>query len=121
MGISIINIEEKFKKIDTLHAYKVIAQMNNYLFKLVRMRREFIWHKHDETDEVFMVIEGNLQIDLRDQRLHLKPGEMVVIPKGVEHKPSCTEECKILLIEPVDTVNTGDAGGELTDTDFEWI
>lgn len=121
MDVSVVNPEEKFEKIDTLHAYKIIAQMNDYLFKLVRMKREFIWHKHDETDEVFMVVEGELQIDLRNKRLRLKKGEMVVIPKGVVHKPSCKEECKILLIEPAGTVNTGDAGGELTDTALEWI
>lgn len=121
MAISVINIEEKFKRLDALHAYKAIAQMNEYLFKIVRMKREFIWHKHDETDEVFMVIAGNLQIDLRDQRLQLNPGEMVVIPKGIEHKPSSVEECKIMLIEPIGTVNTGDAGGALTDHDVEWV
>ena len=68
-----------------------------------------------------MVMDGRLQIDLRDQSLHLTKGEMVVIPKGVEHKPSASEECRILLIEPAETVNTGDAGGDLTDTDLEWI
>ena len=121
MDISVVNIDEKFRKIDALHSYKIIAQMNAYHFKLVRMKREFIWHQHPETDEVFMVVDGHLQIDLRDERLQLKKGEMVVIPKGVEHKPASTEECKILLIEPVDTVNTGDAGGELTDKALEWI
>jgi mannose-6-phosphate isomerase-like protein (cupin superfamily) len=121
MDVSVVNIEEKFKTIDELHAYKIIAQMNDYHFKLVRMNREFIWHKHPETDEVFIVVDGNLQIDLRDKTLHLKKGEMVVIPKDVEHKPSSTEECRILLIEPAAMINTGDAGGNLTDTDMEWI
>jgi mannose-6-phosphate isomerase-like protein (cupin superfamily) len=121
MDISAVNIGEKFKRIDSLHTYKIVAQMNDYLFKLVRMKREFIWHKHEETDEVFMVIEGELQIDLPGNCLRLKEGEMVVIPKGVAHKPSSVDECKLLLIEPADTVNTGDAGGELTDTDLEWI
>lgn len=121
MAIAVVNIEEKFRKIDELHAYKIIARMNGYHFKLVRMKREFIWHKHPETDEVFMVIDGRLRIELRDQTLTLTRGEMAVVPKGVEHKPSCGEECRILLIEPADTVNTGDAGGELTDTAAEWI
>lgn len=119
--ISVVNIEDKFGKFRDLHSYKVIAQMNDYHFKLIRVKREFIWHKHPETDEVFMVIDGNLRIDLRDKALNLKKGEMVVIPKGVEHKPSCTEECKVLLVEPVGTVNTGDAGGALTDMKVEWI
>jgi mannose-6-phosphate isomerase-like protein (cupin superfamily) len=121
MGISVINFQEKFGKIHELHSYKIIAQMNDYHFKVVRARREFIWHKHPETDEVFVVIDGNLQIDLRGQTLYLSKGEMVVLPKGIEHKPSCTEECRILLIEPAGTVNTGDAGGEMTETDLEWI
>lgn len=121
MDIEAINFAKKFDKIKELHSYKVIAQMNNYYFKLVRARREFIWHQHPETDEVFMIIAGNLVIEFRDRTLHLTEGEMVVIPKGVEHKPSCKEECKILLIEPKGTVNTGNAGGRLTDTYLEWI
>ena len=121
MDISVVNFKDKFKKIHERHSYKIIAQMNNYHFKLVKVQREFIWHKHPETDEVFMVIDGKLQIDLRDKVLHLKKGEMVVIPRGVEHKPSCNEECKVLLIEPVGTFNTGDAGGDLTVTELEWI
>lgn len=121
MDISVVNFGEKFRKIKEQHSYKIIAQMNNYHFKLVRMQREFIWHKHPETDEVFVLIDGNLQIDLRGETLILKKGEMVVIPKGVEHKPSCKEECKILLIEPAGTPNTGDAGGNLTHIHLEWI
>jgi len=85
------------------------------------MQREFIWHHHPETDEVFMVIDGTLHIDLRDRRLTVNKGEMVVIPKGVEHRPACRKECRILLIEPAGTLNTGNAGGPLTDTDAQWI
>lgn len=121
MAVSVVNIAGKFATIDALHAYKIIARMNDYHFKLVRMRREFIWHRHPETDEVFWVIDGRLRIDLRNQVLHLEKGEMVVIPKGVEHKPSCREECRLLLIEPAGTVNTGDAGGDLTDMAEAWI
>lgn len=121
MGISVINLEDKFTMIKELHSYKLVAQMNDYHFKLVKMQRDFIWHSHSETDEVFMIIDGNMQIDLRDETLYLNKGEMVVIPKGIEHKPSSREECKILLIEPVETINTGNAGGNLTDTDLEWI
>jgi len=121
MDISVINLEEKSRKIKELHAYKLVAQMNDYHFKLVRAKREFIWHKHPETDEVFMVIEGRLRIDLRDKTLDLGKGEMVVIPRGVEHKPFCEEECTVLLIEPAGTLNTGDTGGSLTDSSLEWI
>ena len=121
VDIAVINLEEKALKIEELHSYKIVAQMNDYHFKLVKAKREFIWHKHPETDEVFIVIDGNLRIDLREKTLNLTKGEMVVIPKGIEHKPSCDEECTILLIEPAETVNTGDAGGDLTDTALEWI
>jgi mannose-6-phosphate isomerase-like protein (cupin superfamily) len=121
MDVNVVNFKNKFSKIDELHSYKVIAQMNDYYFKIVKAKRDFIWHSHPETDEVFMVIEGNLQIDLRDETLNLKEGDMVVIPKGVEHKPLCREECHVLLIEPTGTVNTGDAGGDMTDERFEWI
>ena len=121
MDIEIVNFSEKFKKIHELHSYKVVAQMNDYHFKLVRMKREFIWHKHPETDEVFVVFEGSLKIELKGKTLNLNKGEMVVIPKGIDHRPSSKEECKILLIEPASTVNTGDAGGDLTDTELEWI
>jgi mannose-6-phosphate isomerase-like protein (cupin superfamily) len=121
MDVEVINFEEKFEKIKELHSYKVIAQMNNYYFKLVKAKREFIWHQHPETDEVFVVIDGKLIIELKDKTFTLKKGEMVVIPKGVEHKPSSKEETKILLIEPIGTVNTGNARGDLTDTNLEWI
>ena len=121
MDIEIVNFSEKFSKIHELHSYKIIAQMNDYHFKLVKMKREFIWHKHPDTDEVFMIIEGSLKIELKDKTLILNKGEMVVIPKGIDHKPSSKEECKILLIEPASTINTGDAGGDLTDTELEWI
>ncbi|MEJ2158187.1 MAG: cupin domain-containing protein [Desulfobacteraceae bacterium] len=121
MDISVINLEEKAAKIKERHAYKLVAQLNDLHFKMVKARREFIWHSHPQTDEAFMVVEGHLQIELRNQTLHLEKGEMVVIPKGVEHKPVCKEECTVLLIEPAGTLNTGDAGGALTDTALEWI
>jgi mannose-6-phosphate isomerase-like protein (cupin superfamily) len=121
MNISVVNLKEKSDKIKELHAYKIIAQMNDYYFKLVKVKREFIWHKHTDTDEVFMVITGSLHVSLRDKELTLKEGEMVVVPKGVEHKTACREESTILLVEPAGTLNTGDTGGALTDTALEWI
>ena len=121
MDIDVINLEEKFSKFKERLSYKIVAQMNDYHFKLVRSYGDFVWHQHPETDEAFMVIDGDLRIDLRDRALHLKRGDMVVIPKGVEHKPFAEQECKVLLIEPAGTLNTGDAGGDLTRTDTEWI
>lgn len=121
MDISVINIKDKCQNFKELHSYKIIAQMNNYYFKLVKVKRVFVWHKHVDTDEVFLVIEGHLQINLRDKTLKLNQGELVVIPRGVEHKTVAREECTVLLIEPVGTLNTGNVGGEMTETSLEWI
>jgi mannose-6-phosphate isomerase-like protein (cupin superfamily) len=116
----VVKIKEKAGKISELHKYKIVAQMNDYQFKIVKARREFVWHQHPETDEVFVVIEGVLRIELRDKVLALHEGEMVVIPKGVEHRPACDDVVCCLLIEPAGTVNTGSAGGAMTDADLEW-
>jgi mannose-6-phosphate isomerase-like protein (cupin superfamily) len=121
MDIEVVNFKDKFKKVDELHSYKIIAQMNDYYFKIVKAKREFIWHSHSETDETFVVIEGNLRIDLKNKTLNLEKGDMVVIPKGVEHKPLCETECHLLLIEPVKTLNTGDKVTDETDLELEWI
>ena len=121
MDIPVVHLDDTVAKIKEQLSPKIIAQMNNYHFKLVNSQGEFIWHKHPETDEVFVIIDGNFQIHLRDKILRLKKGEMVVIPKGLEHKPFAKEECKVLLIEPEGTLNTGDAGGGLTVTELEWI
>lgn len=116
-----INLSEKLAKIDAHWTPKIIAQMNDYYIKLVKIEDEFVWHSHPETDEVFLVIEGRMRIDFREGSVELEPGELVVVPRGAEHKPFTEQECKILLIEPVETVNTGDAGGNRTVKDLEWI
>ena len=116
-----VNIREKANLIRELHAYKVIAQMNDYYFKLVKAKRDFVWHRHPETDEVFIAIEGSFKLAFRDQVVEMTEGDMIVVPKDVEHKPICEEECCVMLVEPKETVNTGNAGGPLTDTALEWI
>jgi len=121
MSKSAINLANKLRKISEHWSPKIIAQLNDYHFKLAKVQGEFVWHTHAETDEVFVVIEGELQIDFRDGPVTLKKGEMFVVPKGVEHKPVAAKECHILLVEPVGTINTGDAGGDLTAPDDEWI
>ena len=121
MEIRKINFQEKADLITELHSYKVIAQMNDYYFKLVKAKRDFVWHKHPETDEVFVGIEGTFKVATRENVFEISEGEMIVIPKDVEHKPICEEECTVMLIEPKETVNTGTAGGDLTDTHLEWI
>ncbi len=117
----VINLGDKLSKIEALWTPKIVAQMNDYYIKLVRIEDEFVWHSHPETDEVFLVIEGSMRIDFREGAVELSQGEMVVVPRGVEHKPFAERECMVLLIEPVETVNTGDAGGDRTVTDLEWI
>ncbi|MFN2150100.1 MAG: cupin domain-containing protein [Anaerolineales bacterium] len=121
MSHSAINFAEKFNSFSEQWSPKIIAQMNDYHFKIAKIQGEFVWHSHPETDEVFIVIHGKMRIELRDTNISLNSGEMVVIPKGVEHKPVAEEECQILMVEPAGTVNTGDAGGKMTIEQIEWI
>lgn len=121
MKTEAINFNDKFSMIKEQWSPRIIAQMNDYHFKLARIEGEFVWHSHPETDEVFIVLGGEMQIALRDQTVELKTGEMCVIPAGIEHKPIAARECRILLIEPAGTLNTGDAGGERTELEQIWI
>ena len=121
MNYSPINLEEKLAGFSEHWSPKIIARMNDYHFKLVKFKGEFVWHSHADTDEVFIVLDGAMRIDFRDGGIDLKAGEMFVVPKGVEHKPFAEKECKIMLVEPAGTVNTGDAGGDLTAEDNVWI
>ena len=117
-----INLKEKFSKFSEHWSPKVIAKMNNYQFKLVKIKNEFIWHKHKNTDEVFIVIAGNMKIEFRDSVIDLSEGEMFVVPKGVEHKPYSKDECKVMIVEPKDVVNTGNSPkSELTSENDIWI
>ncbi len=116
-----INFKEKLSQIGEHWSPRVIAAMNDYQFKLVKIQGEFVWHQHADTDEVFVVLSGNMQIELRDGCVELSTGEMYVVPKGVEHKPVAEKECQILLIEPAGVVNTGDAGGEMTAENDVWL
>ncbi|MCK5125591.1 MAG: cupin domain-containing protein [candidate division Zixibacteria bacterium] len=121
MKQSPINFEDKFAKFSEHFSPKIIAQMNDYHFKLGRFQGDFIWHKHADTDEVFIVLEGAMRIDFRDSSVDLREGEMFVVPKGIEHKPFADKECKIILVEPENTVNTGDSGGDMTAETNVWI
>lgn len=116
-----INFARKFGLLTEHWQPKVIAEMNDYQFKLVRLEGDFVWHDHQDTDEAFIVIDGELRIDFRDGAVHLKAGEMFVVPKGVEHKPFAAKEAKLLLIEPRGIPNTGHAEGERTAPNDVWI
>lgn len=121
MNYQSINFEEKLGKISKHWSPRIIAQLNDYHLKLAKVKGEFVWHNHPETDEVFIVVKGQLEILLRDGRVVLKEGEMFVVPRGMEHKPVAANECHILLIEPAGTVNTGDVKDDLTAPNDVWI
>jgi mannose-6-phosphate isomerase-like protein (cupin superfamily) len=116
-----INLKDKLEQFSEQWSPKIIAQMNDYHFKIVKVQGEFIWHDHPETDEVFFVLSGQLEILLRDGKVQLYEGDMFVVPKGVEHKPVAEQECHILLVEPAGTVNTGDIISERTAANDVWI
>lgn len=117
-----VSLNEKFAAFTEQFRPKVIAQMNDVQFKLVRVEGDFVWHSHDETDETFLVLDGQLVIEFRDGSVTLGPGDLFVVPKGQEHKPFATSECRLMLIEPAGTRNTGDApANERTAPDDVWI
>lgn len=104
-----VSFAEKFQEFDEHWRPKIIGSFDDYDVKLVKVEGDFVWHKHDDIDEVFVVIEGELDVDFRDRRETLRNGEMIVVPRGIEHKPHATHECKIMLLEKKGVVNTGDA------------
>jgi mannose-6-phosphate isomerase-like protein (cupin superfamily) len=116
-----INFLEKLSKISDLWQPRVVAEMNDYQFKVVKIEGDFVWHDHKETDEAFLVLDGVLRIDFRDGCVQLNPGEMFIVPKGLEHKPFAEKEVKLLLIEPRGTVNTGDGVNDRTAENDKWL
>ena len=116
-----INFKDKFQMFSDHWSPKVIAEMNDYQFKLVKIKDDFIWHKHDDTDEVFIVIDGEIFIEFNSETINLKKGEMIVVPKGIKHKPYSHKEAKIMLIEPRGVLNTGDKKDKLTAENDQWI
>ena len=116
-----INFKQKLGLFSEQWKPKVVAEMNDYQFKVVKLQGDFDWHKHQDTDETFIVVEGDLRIDFRDGAVHIAAGEMYVVPKGVEHKPYAEREVKLLLIEPRGVLNTGDERSERTAQNDVWI
>ena len=121
MAYQSINFVQKFGLFQEQWQPKVIAEMNDYQFKIVKLEGDFIWHDHKNTDETFIVLDGTLRIDFRDGAVRISAGEMFVVPKGIEHKPYAEGEVKLLLIEPRGVPNTGDAGGDRTAELDVWI
>jgi mannose-6-phosphate isomerase-like protein (cupin superfamily) len=115
-----VNLAQKFSLFQEPWSPRIVAEMNDSFVKLARLHGEFVWHHHDAEDELFLVIQGELTIQLPDKDLHLGSGELVVIPKGVEHKPVADGEVQVLLLEPKSTRNTGNVQNERT-VDAQWI
>tara|TARA_B100000902_G_scaffold378132_1_gene411076 strand:+ start:1280 stop:1639 length:360 start_codon:yes stop_codon:yes gene_type:complete len=116
-----INLASKYNKINEYWSPKVVAEMNDYQFKLAKIKNDFIWHSHEDTDEAFIVIEGKIYIEFEDETIELSEGEMIVVPKGKKHRPYADKEAKIMLIEPKGVRNTGDIVSDLTSDDNQWI
>ena len=116
-----VNLSEKLSEFTDHWSPKIIAEMNNYQFKLVKIEGDFIWHNHSDTDETFIVLEGSMFIELEDETVELNEGEMYVVPRGVNHKPYAIEECKVMLVEPRGVLNTGNINNDLTASNDEWI
>ncbi|MBE3008832.1 cupin domain-containing protein [Microbispora sp. NEAU-D428] len=114
VALNPVNIAGKLSQIDELWTQKKIAGLNDYEIKIAKLKGEFVWHTHPETDELFVVVSGRLTIQLREGNVVLEPGELYVVPRGVEHCPVAEEETAIMLVEPIGTLNTGDTGGPMT-------
>lgn len=112
----VVDLDDKFALFSEHWAPKLVARLNDYEVKVVRIKGDFVWHTHEDTDELFLVLEGELTIQLRDRDVVLRPGQLFVVPRGVEHCPRADEEVRAVLLEPSGVVNTGDAGGQLTAT-----
>jgi mannose-6-phosphate isomerase-like protein (cupin superfamily) len=121
MNYQSINLQEKFGLLTGQWAPRVVAEMNDYQFKVVKLEGDFVWHSHKETDETFLVLEGDLRIDFRNGAVQIAAGELFIVPKGVEHKPYAAREVKLMLIEPRGVLNTGDIGGERTAQNDVWV
>ena len=116
-----INLKDKLSKFKDHWSPKIIARINDYEFKLVKIKGDFVWHSHKDTDEAFIVLDGSMSINLKDDIVNLSKGDMYVVPKGVQHKPFSKDECNIMIIEPKGVRNTGEKRGELTSENDIWI
>lgn len=121
MKIEKVNIEEKLGRINDYWNPRIIGELNGQQVKLTKLKGEFVWHKHDNEDEMFLIIKGELEMQLRDGPINIKPGEFIIIPKGVEHKPVANDEVHLVLFEPASTLNTGNVRNDFTKEKLERI
>ena len=115
-----VNLAAKLALLGEPYSPGIVARLNDYKIAVVKVAGEFVWHSHADTDDFFLVLDGRLEIELRDRTVELGPGELFIVPRGIEHRPRAREEAHVLLIEPLGTVNTGDAGGAMTVAE-RWI
>jgi mannose-6-phosphate isomerase-like protein (cupin superfamily) len=116
-----VNLAAKFSLIPDFWQPRIVGELNGQHVKLARLRGEFIWHSHAEEDELFLVVKGTLRMEFRHRAVDLEAGEMLIVPRGVEHRPVAAAEVHVLLFEPVGTVNTGDVRDDRTEEDPEWL
>jgi len=121
MNIEKVNIREKLDRINDYWNPRIVGELNGQHIKLTKLKGEFVWHKHDAEDEMFLIISGDFVMELRDKTIQLKPGEFIIIPKGVEHRPVANGEVHLMLFEPVSTLNTGNVKNEFTREKLERI
>jgi len=116
-----IDLLEKFAAFDEVYVPKIVAELNGQYVKLARIRGPYVWHRHDHEDEAFLVIRGRLRIDFRDRTVELDPGQMIVVPRGVEHRPDADDEALVMLFEPQSTLNTGNVEHAYTKRQLDWV
>jgi len=121
MDLKVIDLDQKFSLVTKQWEPKVIGRMNNYLVKIGKLQGDFVWHTHDDTDELFLVNKGVLRVDLRDGHVLVEKGQIFIVPRGVEHRSHADEECELVMFEPETTLNTGDNTGDMTIEELEWI
>ena len=112
-----VNLKEKFTLFDERWSPKIVGELNGQHVKLVKLYGEFVWHHHEQEDELFLVLSGRLRMDFRDRRVWVEPGDFIIVPRGVEHRPVAEEEVHVMLFEPATTLNTGNVRNELTATE----
>ena len=121
MSVDKVNIKDRFALFDEHWSPKIVGELNGQHVKLVKLLGEFVWHHHDEEDELFLLVKGRFRIEFRDRSVTLEEGEFIVVPRGVEHRPVADEEAHILLFEPASTLNTGNIRGEMTVAELDRI
>ena len=119
--ITVVNLKDKFAAFDETWSPRIAGELNDNYVKLAKIHGEFVWHHHENEDELFLVVKGSFTMKLRDGDLTVREGEFVIIPRGVEHMPVADDECWIALLEPKTTLNTGNVVDERTKTESEWV